>query len=108
MSELADEETATTTQEFQSLSVVFAKPNVAKKVVPALLRAAEELEEERKETKRRTEPLQLVEKAVKFLEKVDLSARTRGIEKIAKALSRVEKQVERLTRQVSVIAKDRR
>jgi hypothetical protein len=101
LDELAEDELKDTPQSFQVFDQLLKKPNDAEKVAGSLVKIVGEMEDEEKESKRN--PLQLVEKAVVLLEKIDLTPDAPEITKLAKALASLDEHINRLTKQIQEI-----
>jgi hypothetical protein len=100
---LVDDTDTTVEDDLEDLHLLVADAANAKDVGPALMEAIEELEEEEKETKRQQRPLERIRAAVASLEKVDLDSATEGLAEIAREISRVFEEAERLRKSIEKI-----
>lgn len=105
---LATEELKNTPSSFHVLGNIFGKPSTATAAAPAVVRVAVEMDDEEREAGKQQQPLKLVQKAESLLSKVELGPSTKDLDRIAKALGEVNEQVERLSREIGKLKKDRR
>lgn len=99
--QLASAEAKGTPKAFAALNEAFADPARAKQLAPSLVRVVTDLAEDEREARKQTQPLQLIEKAASWLDKVDLTASGGDIDRIAKALGKLQDRIEQLAKHIS-------
>lgn len=107
LEKIAETDVNGTPESLAAIGTLFKEPGTAAKAASSLLRAVEELDEEEKEAKQK-DPVELIDKASALLDKVELSSETKDVQGVAKALARVDDHVERLSKQIERVRKEKR
>jgi hypothetical protein len=109
LQKLAATEEADTPEAYVKIANVFSKPESAKVAAGSLVEATANLEEEDKENKKQTNPIQLIQRAESSLAKVDLSPTVvDNLNAVARALAKVDEQVQRLSNEIAEMNKEKK
>ncbi len=97
---LAEEDAEETPAVFGELGILFAEPGSAERFSTPMILVVRELAEEESEANKKRVPLMNVKRAEGNLKKVHVTSETKSLDEIARALGRVNKQIDRLTKEL--------